>query len=259
MAKDSEYIFIAQEDGIAVHSAFLEPLGLITLSGIEDLSFEGGLSIFQGATAAYPSGAFAFAFEGDDATGVAVGSLMDVLRTFDIDENTMYNPNSVKDSKSSAEPISGDCSNNGFKRKHSKCECFAGFDGKTCSVHKCSNSCSNRGTCIGPNTCKCSRSWTGPDCSFLNVEPKYETDANGGDGDDPAIWISPESPDKSVIVTTTKSEEGAGLTVFNLKGELLQKMPAAEPNNVDVIYGFVAGNRTVDLAFAACRDDDTLW
>ncbi|KAH8150331.1 uncharacterized protein LAJ45_05542 [Morchella importuna] len=89
--------------------------------------------------------------------------------------------------------------------------------------------------------------------------PKYETDPNGSDGDDPAIWIAPgNSTENSRIITTTKSELGAGFGVFDLTGKKLQTMAAEEPNNVDVIYDFPVGNRTADLVFAACRGDNTL-
>lgn len=91
------------------------------------------------------------------------------------------------------------------------------------------------------------------------MEPTYETESRLGDGDDPAIWISPESPDKSRIIATMKSGKDAGLGVFDLAGNLVQTFTAGEPNNVDMIYGFKAGDRKVDLAFAACRADDTLW
>ena len=147
---------------------------------------------------------------------------------------------------------------NGFQGNRGRLSCFAGFRGRRCDEFTCPNDCSGNGRCVGPNECKCRDSWAGPDCSFVHVEAKYETDANGGDGDDPAIWISPVSPDKSTIVTTTKSEEGAGLAVFDLTGRVLQHFPAGEPNNVDVIYNFKAGSRTIDLAYAACREDNTL-
>jgi 3-phytase len=92
------------------------------------------------------------------------------------------------------------------------------------------------------------------------VYPKYETEENGKDGDDPAVWISPSNPELSRVITTTKSEAGAGFAVFDLTGKKLQHYPGGEPNNVDVIYGFKLGNnRTVDLTFAACREDNTLW
>ncbi|KAK6951718.1 hypothetical protein Daesc_006241 [Daldinia eschscholtzii] len=100
--------------------------------------------------------------------------------------------------------------------------------------------------------------WGGLYCAFKVVQPVAETDAHGGDGDDPAIWISPTNRSDSRIITTTKSEEGAGLSVFDLNGKLLQSIDAGEPDNVDVIYNFQAGNRTMDLAYAACRTDNTL-
>ena len=86
-----------------------------------------------------------------------------------------------------------------------------------------------------------------------------ETDANGGDGDDPAIWIHPTNKEQSRVITTTKSEEDAGLGIFALNGTQVGFIAAGEPNNVDVIYNFKAGDRTIDLAYAACREDNTLW
>jgi 3-phytase len=91
------------------------------------------------------------------------------------------------------------------------------------------------------------------------VKAKYETEANGGDGDDPAVWIHPTRPDQSKIITTTKSSEGEGFGVFDLQGKLLQHLTAKEPNNVDVIYNVTVGHRKTDLAYAACRGDNTLW
>lgn len=91
------------------------------------------------------------------------------------------------------------------------------------------------------------------------MKPIAETDANGGDGDDPAIWVNPINKGDSRIITTTKSEVGAGFAVFNLSGSILQTMTAGEPNNVDVIYGFQAGNSSIDLIYGGCRADNTLW
>jgi 3-phytase len=91
------------------------------------------------------------------------------------------------------------------------------------------------------------------------VEAIAETDANGSDGDDPAIWISPVDKTMSRIITTTKSEAGEGFGVFDLTGKKVQSITAAEPNNVDVIYNFPAGDKLIDLVYAACRKDNTLW
>ncbi|EUC44820.1 hypothetical protein COCMIDRAFT_97291 [Bipolaris oryzae ATCC 44560] len=251
-----DYLFIAHDTTLDVYDATVKLIGSIALSGISKLSIEGGLSILQSAVAGYPSGAIAFAFEGEEDTGVAVGSLSGALASLGIQPNTKYSPASklCRDCESA---ISEDCSYNGF-RNDAVCSCFPGFTGLDCSETVCQNDCSGQGDCVGPNVCSCKDSWAGPDCSFLAVKAKYETEANGGDGDDPAIWIHATRPDQSKVITTTKSEEGEGFGVFDLQGKLLQHLTASEPNNVDIIYNFTVGNRTVDLAYAACRGDNTL-
>ncbi|PVH97405.1 thermostable phytase [Periconia macrospinosa] len=251
-----DYLFVAHDEVIDVYDDTLSQKGSIGLSGITDLSIEGGLSIYQGSAPGFPSGIIALAFEGEDSTGVAVGSLDGVLSALDIKPNTEFSP---RDScKSCEDAVPERCSYNGFSPDNRSCQCFPGFSDRDCSEQVCKNECSGNGKCEGPNTCKCSDGWEGPDCSFVAVQAKYETDANGGDGDDPAIWIHPTDASQSKIVTTTKSEAGAGFTIFDLKGKLLQHAPAEQPNNVDVITNFTVGSNKTDLAFAACRGDNTL-
>ncbi|KAH7071106.1 hypothetical protein BKA63DRAFT_419522 [Paraphoma chrysanthemicola] len=255
-SNSSDFLFVAHDEIIDVYDDKIQQKGSISLNGISDLSIEGGLSILQAAAPGYPLGAVAFAFEGGDDTGVAAGSLSGALAAIGVSANTAYDP-SKKSCNSCESAITKKCSKSGFAAANG-CSCFAGFTGDDCSKETCENNCSGQGECAGPNVCKCEDGFTGPDCSFVAVQAKFETDANGGDGDDPAIWIHPTRAEQSKIITTTKSNDGEGFGVFDLQGKLLQHLTAEEPNNVDIIYNFTLGNRTVDLAYAACRGDNTL-
>jgi 3-phytase len=253
-----DYLFVATEDTVAVYEPPFNLLGHLNLVGYEDIEIQ-GLSIHQRATSKYPSGVLAYAIEAEDVKGFGISSLDGAIQTLGLKVNTAY---SAKIGGNKQSPICGACSRNGYCTRASRgieCACFSGWQGKTCSAFTCQNNCSGHGRCVGPNTCQCDRGWAGLHCSFVLVKPTAETTANGGDGDDPAIWISPTDRAQSRIITTTKSEQGAGLGVFDLSGKILQTIPAGEPNNVDIIYNFQAGSRKVDLAYAACREDDTLW
>ena len=66
------------------------------------------------------------------------------------------------------------------------------------------------------------------------VPAARETKGMGAEGDaadDPAIWVNPNDPAKSLILGTNKDE---GLYVYNLAGEELQKIPVGMSNNVDL-------------------------
>ena len=254
---DQGYLFVARGDAVSVCNETLALIGEIELIGQEDLEIQ-GMSIIQSRMADFPAGAIGFASESEDNVGYGLASLGNVLQQLGIAANIDLNPITFGDS--ATDKVCDACSNNGFCNGYDGCDCFAGWKGKVCDQAVCNgvNDCSGHGTCVGPNTCECIGTWGGPNCTFLEVEPKRETDAYGGDGDDPAIWISSSGTAHSRIITTIKSEEGAGLAVFDLEGKNMQTFNAGEPNNVDIIYNFQAGNRTVDLAFAACREDDTL-
>ena len=263
--QEDDLLFVAQKDTISVYSGKFNLLGNLKLTGDDDIEVQ-GLSVFQGKIKGNNAGVLTFAVESDSGAGFGTADLDDAFSSLKLKTNTEYNPSKGPSKKDVKSPICNECNDDGFCSPHSKrylpdarCDCFAGFTGKDCKRTTCRMDCSGRGKCVGANECKCDAGWGGLYCSFLLVEPTAETDANGGDGDDPAIWIAPGDTSKSRIVTTTKSEVGAGLGVFDLGGKLLQTIPAGEPNNVDMIYGFQAGNRTVDLAYAACREDNTLW
>ncbi|KAJ9489687.1 hypothetical protein VN97_g3579 [Penicillium thymicola] len=250
VGSESDYLFVAETDVINIYSPKLRLQGTLTLTGAKDIELA-GLSLYQAASTQYPDGILGYSIETDAGEGYGISSLEPVFTELGLEPNTTYSPRSVDPSLQGPQE-------NGFVTPSGSLSCFAGFTGSDCSEFTCPNSCSGNGKCVGPNKCRCEDSWAGPECSWVGVEPKYETDANGGDGDDPAIWISPVSANQSTIITTTKSEEGAGFAVFDLAGNLLQTVSAGEPNNVDVIYGFEIGDRKVDLAYAACREDDTL-
>lgn len=77
-------------------------------------------------------------------------------------------------------------------------------------------------------------------------------DAQLGDdaADDPAIWINPSDPEKSLILGTNKK---AGIYVYNLKGEALQCILSGRINNVDLRDGFLYKGQSVALVAASNR------
>jgi 3-phytase len=103
--------------------------------------------------------------------------------------------------------------------------------------------------------------------AVLETRPSFGDDAGGNaDADDPAIWVDPKDPTRSLVVATLK--EG-GMDVYDLKGRLVQHVaPEAAPqgmvlnsaryNNVDLIYGFQLKGKKVDLAVASDRYNDTI-
>ncbi|MFE9774823.1 phytase [Streptomyces sp. NPDC005931] len=97
--------------------------------------------------------------------------------------------------------------------------------------------------------------------------PAVYDDAAGGnaDADDPAVWVDPAHPGRSLVIGTLKK---AGLDVHGLDGRRLQHIAApaapgedAAPgrfNNVDVVYGFELNGRRTDLALVSDRGRDRI-
>jgi 3-phytase len=88
---------------------------------------------------------------------------------------------------------------------------------------------------------------------FDVIEPFVITQPTAWDTDDPAIWIHPTKPKKSLIIGTDKNIDGA-LYVFDLKGQIVQIVPGLSvPNNVDVAYGFPFNGKKIDIAVVTER------
>ncbi|MCO7187480.1 MULTISPECIES: phytase [unclassified Pseudoalteromonas] len=73
--------------------------------------------------------------------------------------------------------------------------------------------------------------------------------------DDPAIWVHPANPDASRVLGTHKKQ---GLEVYDLQGKLLQEFKDGRLNNVDLRDGFSWQGRTISIAAASKRNDDSL-
>lgn len=93
-----------------------------------------------------------------------------------------------------------------------------------------------------------------PAAPIIEVHPRVATDSVKVDADDPAIWIHPTDPSKSIIIGTDKDKTNGGLYVWDLRGKQIQYVQLQRPNNVDVRYGFNLGARVADVAVVnLCR------
>uniref|UniRef100_UPI00404784BE phytase n=1 Tax=Algoriphagus sp. TaxID=1872435 RepID=UPI00404784BE len=81
------------------------------------------------------------------------------------------------------------------------------------------------------------------------------TDTVSYDTDDPAIWMHPSDPSKSLVIGTDKDSLGA-LYVFNLEGKVIDSLVRKgiqRPNNVDVGYGLALADGLTDFAVTGER------
>ena len=86
------------------------------------------------------------------------------------------------------------------------------------------------------------------------VDHVRATASVSNDPDDPAIWVHPSDPAKSLIFGTDKVPTTGGLYVFTLDGRVKQTFaPLDRPNNVDVEYGFDLDGTRVDVAVVTER------
>lgn len=89
----------------------------------------------------------------------------------------------------------------------------------------------------------------------LRPEARGQTEPMRHEGDcadDPAIWLHPTRPERSLILGTDKQ---GGVVVYDLAGKPLSTVsPRSRPDNVDIVYGFRRRDGSVvDLAVASCR------
>ncbi|MBX3694054.1 MAG: phytase [Steroidobacteraceae bacterium] len=85
------------------------------------------------------------------------------------------------------------------------------------------------------------------------VMPTVETVPVGNYGDaadDPAIWVHPTDPSKSLVIATNKK---LGIDVYDLAGKRLQSLPVGRVNNVDLREGFLLDGKPVTLVAASNR------
>jgi len=87
------------------------------------------------------------------------------------------------------------------------------------------------------------------------IQPASRTEPVSGDPDDPAIWVHPTDPVRSLIITTNKVKAPSGaLVVFGLDGSTRQTAAGLDrPNNVDIEYGLTVGGQSIDIAVATER------
>jgi 3-phytase len=90
------------------------------------------------------------------------------------------------------------------------------------------------------------------------LKPVVISDTVRHDTDDPAIWINPADPAKSLILGTDKDSDGA-LIVFNLEGKIVNQISGLKrPNNVDIAYGLQLNGKATDIAVVTERETNKL-
>src|SRR5918996_3899666 len=89
----------------------------------------------------------------------------------------------------------------------------------------------------------------------LEIEAEYGTTPLANDPDDPAIWVHPTDPSRSLILGTMKVASPAGaVVVFSMDGQIRQVISGIDrPNNIDVEYGFRLAGARVDIVVATER------
>lgn len=91
-----------------------------------------------------------------------------------------------------------------------------------------------------------------------SVNAVVETDPvpNSNDAaDDPAIWVHPSDPAKSLIIGADKL---GGIATYSLDGKQVEYRPDGLINNVDLRYNFLLGGKRVTVLAAGNRANNTI-
>jgi 3-phytase len=97
--------------------------------------------------------------------------------------------------------------------------------------------------------------WSGP--RVPAVLQTAQAHGEGDTADDPAIWIDPDDPARSLVIGTNKKDPG-GLQVFDLQGVERQFVRSGRLNNVDLREGFAFEDGPGTLVAASSRSEDTV-
>jgi 3-phytase len=83
------------------------------------------------------------------------------------------------------------------------------------------------------------------------------SDETGDSVDDPAIWVDPTDPTRSVIIGADHADKG--LSVYDLSGARIQELRLSSANNVDLRSGFSLGGATVPIVGLAGSGDVSFY
>lgn len=93
---------------------------------------------------------------------------------------------------------------------------------------------------------------------ILQVPASAETETFSGNGDaldDPAVWVDPNDPEKSLIIASVK---GFGLVVYDLNGRLVQSLNDGDIDNVDIRQNLTFSYAPMTLVAASRRNDRSI-
>ena len=91
---------------------------------------------------------------------------------------------------------------------------------------------------------------------FPSVETQpMQAESTEDAADDPAIWIHPKDPSKSLVFGSNKK---GGLAVYDLNGKEVGYYPLGEVNNVDILKDFSIGDSEITVLGCSNRTDQSV-